>query len=473
MPRVYSPGAKYGLPVHGVFAVRKTCFLLLGMFCLTIVAAQSDGLSAAEDAGDELVQMIISLVSDKDRDMRTVGLQQVREQAKGPAATRRFAALLPKLPADAQAGLLDALGDRGDKAARPAVLEMLKSQQEQVRAAALRALGPLGETAYVPLLARALAAPAAPEKTAARASLIRLRGQDVNGAIVAESQREKPEIRAELLGVLAGRGATESIPIILEAAADADAAVRAAALGALRVLADPGQTAALVKLLKAAKEGPEQLKTEQALQAVCTRGREACTDAILAGLADAGPPAYAALLRGLARSGGGKALAAIVSATKDQRPAVRGEAIRLLANWPDAAAIPPLRAIAKQAESLGQNAVAVQGLIRLASPLKDRPADLALLSEAMKLAKRPEEKRMVLGVLGGLATPESLSLVTAAMDDPVLMDEACLAAVLIAGNATGMDRAKRRAVLQQAGAKAKDPEIRQRAQKTLESLGSS
>ena len=89
--------------------------------------------------------------------MRAVGLQQVREQAKGPAATKRFAALLPKLPPDAQAGLLDALGDRGDKAARPALLDMLKSRDEPVRAAALRALGSLGEPDDVPLLAQSLA----------------------------------------------------------------------------------------------------------------------------------------------------------------------------------------------------------------------------------------------------------------------------------------------------------------------------
>ena len=30
--------------------------------------------------------------------MRALGLQQVRTEAKGPAATKRFAALLPKLP---------------------------------------------------------------------------------------------------------------------------------------------------------------------------------------------------------------------------------------------------------------------------------------------------------------------------------------------------------------------------------------
>ena len=44
-----------------------------------------------------MVKAIINLVTDKDGDVRSVGLEQVREQAKGEAATRQFAALLPTL----------------------------------------------------------------------------------------------------------------------------------------------------------------------------------------------------------------------------------------------------------------------------------------------------------------------------------------------------------------------------------------
>jgi HEAT repeat protein len=437
--------------------------------------------SAAPEPGDDLVQMIVNLLSDKDREMRAVGLQQVREQAKGSAATKRFAALLPKLPPDAQAGLLDALGDRGDPSARPAVLDILKSGDHladgarPVRAAALRALGSLGEADDVPLLAQSLTAAPGPEKAAARASLIRLRGQAVNAAIVAELKRAKPEVRAELLGVLPARGATESVPVLLEAAKDEDVRVRLAALAALRVLADPNQTAAIINLLKSAKEGPEQSRAELALLAVSARGREACVEAILAGMAGADPAVTTSLLRALATTvhgtvpGGQRALDTIVAATKDQRPAVQAEAVRLLASWPDPAAVPHLLAIARQAEPLGQQAVAVQGLVRQASPRKDRPADMALLREAMKLARRPEEKRMVLGVLGGVATSESLALVFPAMDDSALTDEACLAAILIAENPTGLDRARRLAVLQRVRVKTKDAEMRHRAE-ALEAL---
>jgi HEAT repeat protein len=429
-----------------------------------VALALSGTLRAAEAPGEELVQMIITLVSDKDRDMRSVGLQQVREEAKGPEATKKFAALLPKLSVDAQAGLLDALGDRADKSARPAVVAMLKSPDEAVRAAALKALGSLGAGEDVPVLAKSLTTAGA-EKTAAKAALVRLRGEGINATIVGESKQAKAEVRAELLAVLASRGATESVPVVLAAAEDADPTVRVAALAALRVLAGADQTAAVVKLVKAAKDSQEQWKAESALLAVCTRGRDACAPAILAGMADASPAASACLLRALARAGGDKALAAIVAATKDERPAVQNEAVRVLASWPEAAAVPHLLAIAKQPGSGPHQAIAVQGLVRLASPVKDKPADVSLLAQAMKLAQRAQEKRTVLGVLGGIASKESLDLVTPAMEDPEVSDEACLAAVLIAEQLS--DPALRRAALEKAMAKTQNPQIREKAQETL------
>ena len=66
---------------------------------------------AAEDAGEKVVPLVVSLLSDKDKDVRSLGLQQVREEAKGAAATKEFAALLPKLEPDAQAALLNAPAD--------------------------------------------------------------------------------------------------------------------------------------------------------------------------------------------------------------------------------------------------------------------------------------------------------------------------------------------------------------------------
>ena len=425
---------------------------------------------AQEEPADSVIQMVVDLLGDKDLEMRAVGLQQVREEVPGEAATKEFAALLPKLPPDARAGLLEALGDRGDAAARPAVLEMLGDQQEAVRAAAQKALGALGGAADVPLLAGKAAADSKREKGAARLSLVRLRGDDVNQAIVSALAGGKPNVRAELLGVLAARGAKETLPTVIASAEDPDASVRLAALGALRFLADEAQVATLVKILKTAKDPQERGKAELAVLAVCSRSGQVCAEAIIAGLGDADVPSRIALLHTLARAGGQKALAEVVARLKDDDQAVRDEALRMLSIWADPAAVEHLRAVAQNGESPRGQVLAIRGLVRQASPQGEKPADLKVLAEAMSLAKRPQEKRLVLGVLGGVATPESLALVTPAIDQPGLADEAGLAAVMIAEKIGSGDKNTVRPALEKVLKGAKSQQLRQRAQKVLDSL---
>ena len=132
-------------------------------------------------ADDDVVQTVINLVSDKDKDVRAIGLEQVRDEAKGAEATRRFAALLAQARAEAQVGLLGALVGRGDAAAKPAVLELLKSSQGEVRAAAIRAIGPLGDRSDVPKLI-ALLGDEKSQKDAV-AALTLLHGDGVNAAL--------------------------------------------------------------------------------------------------------------------------------------------------------------------------------------------------------------------------------------------------------------------------------------------------
>ena len=443
-----------------------TCLLSLVAFCL------AGGLSRAaeEDPSAGQLQLIIEYVSDAERETRAMGLQYVREDVPGEAATKAFAGLLAKLSPEAQVDLLDALGDRGDAAARPAVLNMLGSDQEAVRAAVLRALGSLGTTAEVPLLAGKAAAGSAPEKEAARRSLARLRGDKVNAAIVSAMEGSKSDVRVALLDVLAMRNAKEALPTVLEATEDADGAVRLAALGALRFLAGEQETAAVVKTLKGARDTPQRRKAELALLALCSRSRQKCAAAIVEGLAEADVPSRVVLLRALARAGGPEALEAIVARLEDDDEAVRDEAVRMLSSWPDRAAAPHLKEMAKQKDNLRHHVLAIRGLVRLGSPQKDQPADLDVLAGAMGLASRAQEKRLALAALGGIATPESLALVAPALDDAALAEDAALAAVTIAEKMKDGKKDGVRSALEKVVKQAKSREVRGRAEKVLKSL---
>jgi HEAT repeat protein len=376
--------------------------------------------------------------------------------------------LLPKLSEEAKAGLVEALGERGDAAARPAVLELVKSNQELVRLAAIRALGSLGTEADVPVLAAQAGAASDAGKNAARQALVRLRGDRVNPAILAAMDTQEAGVRAELLAVLAARNVRESLPVVLRCAADADPAVRAAALDALRFMADEQQVDELIRLVRQTQDRAERRKAELALMAVCGRAREKCAETLAAGLADAVGPTRIVLLQALGRAGGPAALEATAACLQDQDEAVRDEAMRVLSVWPDTTVVPRLKQVAAEASQLRYHILAVRGLVRLASPQSDKAADLALLAEAMKLAKRPPEKHLVLGVLGGVATAESMKLVVEALDDPTLAEEAGLAATNIAEGLTDGDKAATRAALQKVLDHVQTAATRKRAQELME-----
>lgn len=442
------------------------CVLCPVLACLAVSAVRA----AEEPLDEDLLELVVQFINDADRETRSLGLEQIREGLPGAGATKKFAALLPKLAPDAQAGLVEALGDRGDVAARPAVTELLGSENAAVRAAALKALGALGDSSNVVMLVEKVNAPSEAEQQAARQSLTRLKGEKVNAAIVAALKKAEPLIQAALLDVLARRNAEETTPTVLEYAKASEAPVRLAALAALRDLADEADMAVLVSILKALDNDTDRRTAELTLLAVCRRGPEASTDAMLAGLADSPPPARMILLRGLARAGGAKALAAVVSRVGDDDEAVGDEAVRTLAGWQDSAAAPFLMDIAKADGSLRRHVVAIRGLVRLASAQGDRPADLNLLSDIKKVAKRPSEKRLVLGPLSRVTTMPSLELVVSALDDAALAEEASLAAVTIAEGLPAEAKKGSRAAMDKVLEQTKDEQIRERVQKVLQSL---
>lgn len=439
------------------------------MWSLGIVAFAATCVVGQEEEEDPLLQMVVDLVGNTDRDMRALGLQQVREEVPGEAATKKFVELLPKLATDAQADLLEALGERGDVTARPKVLEMVDGKDETVRVASLRALGGLGSAADVPLLGKWAATGTDNERSAAVQSLVRLRGDDVNAAIVKAMSDADTAVRVALLGVLADRNAKEALPSVLEAARGTEPSIRLAALKSLRYLADESNAADLVDLLKTAKDDGERGQAELALLVVCSRGREKCAEAVIAGLADADVAARIALLHALARAGGSDSLATIVEQLKNDDQTVQDEAVRMLAAWPDPAAKPHLMDIAKGDNSRHQ-IVAIRGLVRLASPQQEQAADVETLSKVMEMAKRPEEKRLVLGLLGEVASSESLALAVSTISDTSVAEEAGLAAAKIAEKIEDGEADEIRTAMQKVLRFVQNEQTRERVQKVLESL---
>ena len=297
-------------------------------------------LATTARAEDDAVQTVINLISDKDKDVRAIGLDQVRDEAKGTEATRRFAALLPKLAPDAQVGLLGALAGRGDSAAKPAVLDLFKVSHDEVRFAAIRALGSLGDKRDVPRLV-ALLAEAKYQADAADA-LARLKGDGVNAALCAQLKAAAPPVRVAVVKLLLARHAIDSVPVLLTASKDKDAKVRAAALDALGKLAGPELIAKLAREIVDAKDEKSREEAEISLATIARRDPKNTDPAvpllkIMDGMSES---EKTELLPALGRIGGPSARKAVEAALADDDVAHQVKGITALCNWPDGTVAP-------------------------------------------------------------------------------------------------------------------------------------
>jgi HEAT repeat protein len=340
-------------------------------------------------------------------------------------------------PGKVQVVILDALATRGDPAGRTVTHEALSSEDDRVRIAALQALQRLGDASDVIRLAKAAAFSSAAERDAARASLARLSGTDVDQVLLSAVQTDlDPPVRAELIRALSSRYVRSSLPILFDLAADKDPEVRRAAFGALGELGTVEDISRLVDLAAADADDASRSAAEEAIVSLCKSVEDASRRAepLLSGLSAAAGAQRVLLVRLLGRLQSEATLAAVRAALNDPDPQVADAAVRALAGWEHPAATEDLLAIARDSPDPAHRILALQGYIRLTRADKERPAEqtFSMLQTALSLASRPEEAKLVLAALQDVPSLPSLHLARSLLTNAQLSNEAAISAANIA-----------------------------------------
>ncbi|HWB00552.1 MAG TPA: HEAT repeat domain-containing protein [Pirellulales bacterium] len=446
-----------------------------GIACLVVGLVLSSATAAwsAKKPSADYLQMIVKLLSDNDPEFRGIALEQVRTAGGGAATTELFASQLTVLSPAAQVGLLGALADRGDAAARGSVLALYQSSQDEaVRAAAIRALGQLGESPeLLPLLVRVLGSASTAEQVAARQSLIVLRGDTVTASIARQMPSAAPAQKAGLIEVLAARWARDQIPAFIAATLDESAQVRAAAMAALGQLGGVPQVAAMLPgVLKAAK-GAERDAAEKNVAIVCSRianDDERATTLIQA-LETIDTAQRDQLLGLVGRVGGKKLIKFVAGIATSSDPAQRKLGIDALSKWPDASVADQLLEIAKMTKDPEERSRAFQGFVKISATRDKRSDDQRLqrMKQAMKEANSPAEQKLVLMRCRTAYTVDTLRFVLPYLEDPQFAPTVCETIVELAHHREIRDpnKAEFDQALNKVIAISKDPVVVERARR--------
>ena len=448
--------------------------MALCSYAFMLVCSCAVCLGAAGASQDDAISIVLETLRSGDQEMQAVAIAMAKEMP-GAQVTVALAKELPNLSAAGQVQLLAAVGDRGDAVALPAAVTAAKASDSSVRTAALKALGQLGDASSVALLAEAAAGSSDEEQKAARASLYRLRGPQVDQAIVAGIPEAQAKTKFELISSVGERNIRAGVGALLKTAKDPDRAVRTESLRTLKIVAGPEDLPALVELLLSTQSPSDRDEAQKTVSAVAHKieDKNHQADAVLAVLPSVKEvQGRCSLLAVLGKIGVNPALPALTAARNDKNAEVQTAAIRSLAEWPSAEPVADLLNIAERSDNQVHRILALRGFVRLLGLSSERSAEetVALYRKAMSLSADVGEKRRVLSGLAGTKSLAALQMTAEYLEDKALSEEAGFAAVRIAGAIRADHPDQAAAMLNKIAQTAKSDSLRQQAQTVIDGV---
>ena len=262
-----------------------------------------------------------------------MGLRTARE-LKGREITDAIGAEMDKATGDRQVMLLLALSDRNDAAVLPKLLQAAQHSGKATRVAALGLLDRFGDPFAVPVLLTAAADADAEIARPAKATLTRMEGKPVDDALIERLGNATGRTRQAIIELVALRRIESALPTVAASLEDADPAVRRAAASTVSALGTEQHAADLVRVLAKAKpDGRDDI--EKALTTVSGRAGAKALPHVKPLSKNEDAELRKIGLRALATIGGPEALGAISSAVEDADESVQDEAVGALATWPN------------------------------------------------------------------------------------------------------------------------------------------
>lgn len=399
------------------------------------------GLIAA--AGRRGGEIILDVLRGTDVEMHAVAAAAVRD-VDSERVLQDIAGVLPTLASHAQVLLLTALSETDVAGISPILLGAAGSEQEDVRIAALQALGRIGDDAAALFLIQRAIVSSGHEQAAARHAISRLPRADA--VILDTLATGDPALRSELLQAVIARRISEAAPILLELLTQVDISERGALLQVLAEVADPEHLEMIIPMLLAADEPEESDRIMGVVATVSERApsAEASVATIKEALAEETESlAKKNLYTALGKIAEAEALPVLEQGLDDDDASVRLAVVKALSAWPNDAATPLVRSAMERFRSTDEGSEAIRGFIRLVGLDTDRAPEeaVALYKDALTYAERAEDKRAAMAAIGATGSEHALPVLYEALADE---DEAVvLAAVQALGawpDATPMTR---------------------------------
>ena len=391
-------------------------------------AAFKGKLAAASDAQTA----ILKALTGKDIQLYAPALAMV-PASFGTGEIGRVAELMSRLPESAKVQLTGLLAAYPSETVRPYLLAAAESPSAGVRLTALRSIAQAGDAKSVVFLATKAARTTGAEQETAREALARLRGLDVDTAVFEHLARSRDDaVKAELVRAASERRIAMAKPLLMDLLKSGSPGIKTRAAAALRTLCLQADVPGLLDLLG----GLEDEAAREAMQdTIASAARTNPRELARAGevkdrlAAEKDPHKRADLLRVLGKIGDDSALSIVRAALADPDLVIVDSAVRALAEWPTIAARDDVLGLAGSSPELNHRVLSLRAYVRMIGlePNRSPEGAAADLLKALALSPRPEEKKLILGLLGRFPCVTSLKTAESLLADPAVAYEAKLA----------------------------------------------
>ncbi|MFV2068649.1 MAG: HEAT repeat domain-containing protein, partial [Pirellulales bacterium] len=380
------------------------------------------------------IELMVEQLASSDLDAVNVALRTARE-LDDRAVLQAVVASIDGLSETNAALALLALGDIGDQSVVTVLNKNADSGSAGLRLAAIKSLRKVGNASAVASLWKAALGSDPRIRDAAIATLAAIPGEKTNAAIVAGLKSDDAAKRKLALELIASRRITSAVPQLLQLAEGSDKGTRLLAIQALGETAPQDHLSTLIRWVIAAKESDERAVTARALQAACARlpDRDTCASELTGSLASASNTAETTLLEQLGAMGGPEALQCLADCAKDSSPDTQDAATRILGTWIGSDVGPVLLDLAKTIQNNKYKIRVLRGYIRIANQF-GLPHDekMAMCQNALTVAQRDDERKLVLAVLERNPSSISLRLAVTLLENAKLKNQAASVALSIA-----------------------------------------
>lgn len=395
-----------------------------------VIEATRGAILAREHEG---VPLLVETLRSPEKKMFQLGLGTARELA-GDEVDRALASELKTAAPERAAMIIQAMADRPETVDLAAVMQAAEKGDKQVRISGIDALQRIGDVSSLSTLLTIAVEDDADLAAAATETLAALPSGKVDEKIVSLL----PDASGDsypLLIELVGKRRIDAVPELVRAISSSDQSVRHAALVALGETVSLDKLALLISQVVTPDHAEDAAVATEALRAASIRmpDRESCASQLAAAMQGASSATQSSLLEILGEMGGQRALETLASAAKSNDPELQDTASRVLGKWNGVDAAPVLLDLATTAPGEKYQIRALRGYISLARRFAmPEPQRVKMCGQAMEVASRSDERKLVLDVLTIHPSIPALKLAVEAQQDAGLKSDATAAAKAIA-----------------------------------------